>query len=208
MLTIKNVASQTGKTMTQTEAILIAELKRGSKEAFDRIYRLYAGRLLGYCLQYAKCREDAEEMVQDVFVSLWKHRESIRQEETLRSLLFTMSRHRVINAWRATLNSPVYEDYVNYRNEYVENEGCRRMEYEEYVRVVKAAIGRLPSTQQQVIRLSRFDLLSNKEIAVRLSLSEQTVRNQLSMGLKALRVWLEESLPVAVVMMILNIVNK
>ena len=76
--------------MTQTEAILIAELKRGSKEAFDRIYRLYAGRLLGYCLQYAKCREDAEEMVQDVFVSLWKHRESIRQEETLRSLLFTM----------------------------------------------------------------------------------------------------------------------
>ena len=76
--------------MTQTEVILIAELKRGSKEAFDRIYRLYAGRLLGYCLQYAKCREDAEEMVQDVFVSLWKHRESIRQEETLRSLLFTM----------------------------------------------------------------------------------------------------------------------
>lgn len=192
----------------QAESILIAELKRGSREAFDRIYRLYAGRLLAYCLQYAKCREDAEEMVQDVFVSLWKHREDIRQEETLRSLLFTMSKHRVINAWRATLNSSVYEDYVNYRCGYVENEGCRRVEYEEYVRVLKAAIARLPSTQRQVIRLSRFALLSNKEIAQRLSLSEQTVRNQLSMGLKTLRALLGEALPAAVLGMILNIVNR
>ena len=99
------------------EHLLIAGLKKGSKEAFDEIYRLYAGRLLAYCVQYTKCREDAEEIVQDVFVALWNSRRDIRQEETLRSLLFTISKHRVINAYRSTLNSPVYEDYVDWSME-------------------------------------------------------------------------------------------
>lgn len=171
----------------QNEHLLIADLKKGSKEAFDEIYRLYAGRLMAYCTQYTKCREDAEEIVQDVFVALWNSRQTIRQEETLRSLLFTISKHRVINAYRSTLNSPVYEDYVDYQNELSADEDYHRLEYEQYVRIVKDAIRRLPSTQQRVITLSRFSQLSNKEIAERLSLSEQTVKNQLSIGGKATR---------------------
>ena len=61
--------------------------------------------MLAYCVHYTKSREDAEEIVQDVFVALWNSRETIRQEETLHSLLFTISKHRVINAYRSTLNS-------------------------------------------------------------------------------------------------------
>ena len=190
------------------EHLLIAGLKKGSKEAFDEIYRLYAGRLLAYCVQYTKCREDAEEIVQDVFVALWNSRRDIRQEETLRSLLFTISKHRVINAYRSTLNSPVYEDYVDYQNDLSVSEDCHPMEYEQYVRIVKDTIRRLPSTQQRVITLSRFSQLSNKEIAERLSLSEQTVKNQLSIGLKALREMLAKVLALSMAGLILNIVNR
>lgn len=192
----------------QNEHFLIADLKKGSKEAFDEIYRLYAGRLLAYCTQYTKCREDAEEIVQDVFVALWNSRQTIRQEETLRSLLFTISKHRVINAYRFTLNSPVYEDYVDYQNELPAGEDYHRLEYEQYVRIVKDAIRRLPSTQQRVITLSRFSQLSNKEIAEHLSLSEQTVKNQLSIGLKTLRELLAKVLVLFVAGLILNIVNR
>lgn len=192
----------------QNEHLLIADLKKGSKEAFDEIYRLYAGRLLAYCTQYTKCREDAEEIVQDVFVALWNNRQTIRQEETLRSLLFTISKHRVINAYRSTLNSPVYEDYVDYQNELSADEDYHRLEYEQYVRIVKDAIRRLPSTQQRVITLSRFSQLSNKEIAEHLSLSEQTVKNQLSIGLKTLRELLAKVLVLFVAGLILNIVNR
>lgn len=192
----------------QGEHILIAELKRGSKEAFDRIYKLYAGRLLAYCVHYTKSREDAEEIVQDVFVALWNSRETIRQEDTLHSLLFTISKHRVINVYRSTLNSPVYEDYVDYQNELSAGEDCDRVEYEQYVKIVKDAIRRLPSTQQRVITLSRFSQLSNKEIAERLSLSEQTVKNQLSVGLKTLRELLAKVLVLSVASLILNIVNR
>lgn len=192
----------------QREHILISELKRGSKEAFDQIYKLYAGRLLAYCVKYTKCREDAEEILQDVFIALWKGRETIRQEETLESLLFTISKHRVINAYHSNLNSPIYEDYVVYQNECSANEDHHPMEYEQCIKLIKAAIHQLPPTQQRVITLSLFSQLSNKEIAERLSLSEQTVRNQLSVGLKTIRTPLAKILFFLLGILILNIANR
>lgn len=191
----------------QNEEILIVELKKGSKKAFDQIYKLYAKRLFMYCMQYTKCREDAEEIVQDVFVALWKNRETIRLEESLSALLFVISKHRVINAYRSTLNSPVYEDYINYKNDFFVGE-YSRLEYEQYVETIKMAMKHLPITQQRVIALSRFSGFSNKEIAEHLSLSEQTVKNQLSVGLKTLRQLLSKAFLLFVLYCFLNIVNK
>lgn len=191
----------------QNEEILIVELKKGSKKAFDQIYKLYAKRLFMYCMQYTKCREDAEEIVQDVFVALWKNRETIRLEESLSALLFVISKHRVINAYRSTLNSPVYEDYINYKNDFFVGE-YSRLEYEQYVKTIKMAMKHLPITQQRVIALSRFSGFSNKEIAEHLSLSEQTVKNQLSVGLKTLRQLLSKAFLLFVLYCFLNIVNK
>ena len=99
------------------ERVLIGKLKEGSRQALDGIYHMYARRLFAYCKQYTKSVEDAEEIVQDVFVRLWNSRHLIQQEDTLRSLLFTMSRNLLINAYRSRINSPVYEDYVDCREE-------------------------------------------------------------------------------------------
>lgn len=168
------------------EVNLIRGLKQGSKSAFDAIYAMYFKRLFVYCLRFTKSSEDAEEIVQDVFLRLWNIRESIQQEDTLRSLLFIISKNYLINAFHKNINSPVYEDYVNYQ-EQIAVDDISRMEYEEFVHQLNHAMSRLPKTQQQVIELSRFKQLSNKEVAERLSLSEQTVKNQLSLGLKMLR---------------------
>lgn len=171
----------------EKESALIAELKQGSIRAFERIYQLYAKRLLAYSVQYTKCYEDAEEIVEDVFVRLWNNRGKIHTTESLSALLFIMSKHHLINAYRATLNSPVYEDYVDYQNKLSVDEAANGVDYEHYVRIIKAAMKQLPLTQQRIIQLAKFASLPNKEIAIRLSLSEQTVKNQLSLGLKALR---------------------
>ena len=200
--------SNKGKMGLRNEQLIIAEFKRGSKEAFEQIYQMYAKRLLAYCFQYTKCYEDAEEIVEDVFVSLWNNRGKIRQEETLSSLLYTMSKHYVINAYRATVNSPVYEDYVAYQNELSTSEDHYKLDYELYMKTIKNAIKQLPLTQQRVISLSRFSLLSNQEIAERLSLSEQTVKNQLSLGLKTLRMLLEKMSLLYLVGTVLHIANK
>lgn len=166
---------------------LISRLKNGSQEAFDAIYGMYARKLYAYCLQYTKSRVETEEIVQDVFVRLWLNKSKIRQEDSLRSLLFTMSKYRLINAYKARLHSPVYEDYVNYQDRIATGGQAEKLEYEEFVMQLKEILHQLPDTQRRVIELSRFEQLSNKEIAAQLQLNEQTVKNQLSLGLKTLR---------------------
>lgn len=97
------------------EATLIEQLVNGSEHAFEQIYDLYAGRLYAFCLQYTKNHDETDEIVQDAFIWLWRHKESLRQRKSLKALLFISVRHQLINAWRRNANSPVYEDFVNYR---------------------------------------------------------------------------------------------
>lgn len=111
----------------------------------------------------------------------------IKQNETLRSLLFIMAKHHLINAYRFRINHPVYEEYVNYMDILSTEDAHHKLEYNEFVLRLRKIIKTLPVTQQKVIHLSRLQQLSNKEIAEKLSLSEQTVKNQLSLGLKTLK---------------------
>lgn len=169
------------------EHYLIQDLKRGSHKAFDQIYQMYSKRLYAYSLQFTKSPEESEEIVQEVFVKLWSNRLKIKQDETLRSLLFIMAKHHLINAYRFKLNHPVYEDYVNCMDVLSTEDPHCKLEYDEFVSRFQKIMKTLPATQQKVIHLSRIKQLSNKEIAEELSLSEQTVKNQLSLGLKTLK---------------------
>ena len=163
--------------MQDNEPQLILSLKNGSYKAFERIYQMYAKRLFAYSLQFTKSQEESEEIVQDVFMRLWTNRAKIRQEDTLRSLLFIMTKHYLINAFRTKINQPEYEEYIQYVNEHSVDDASYQLEYQEFV------------TKFRVIlkTLSKIEQFSNKEIADKLSLSEQTVKNQLSLGLKTLK---------------------
>lgn len=188
------------------EKELIGQLKKGCLKAFDAIYNMYAKRLYAYSIQFTKSSEEAEEIVQDVFVKLWKSREDIQQDETLNSLLFIIARHYLINAYRSKVNHPVYAEYIHYVNELSVNNTLDNLEYDEFLRKLNNEIKKLPLTQQKVINLSRFQQLSNKEVAEKLSLSEQTVKNQLSLGLKTLKENLGETM-LGIVIIICHIFN-
>jgi len=189
-------------TKVKSEVDLIRELKQGSRQAFDQIYVLYSKRLYGYCLKIAKSREDAEEIVQDVFLRLWNMRKEIRQEKTVRSLLFIISKNYLIKSYYNRINSQIFEDYVNYE-EKLRNEDHvdSKIEYEEFLKRIRLAMHKLSETQRKVIELSRFRQYSVQEVAEQLSLSEQTVRNQLSLGLKKLR-QLVGDLPVLLLLLV------
>ena len=127
-------------------------------------------------------------MVQEVFVALWNNRGNIRNRQTLAPLLLKSARNRVLNEIRRRVNSPVFEEYVCAREMSGSESAGAAVEYSDVERIVMEAIGSLPPTQRRVVVLSRFSNLSNKEIVERLGLSEKTVKNALSLGLKALRV--------------------
>lgn len=173
----------------ENERRLIQALKVGSQSAFNDIYQLYAGQLLSFCISFCKSREESEEIVEDAFISLWKSREDIQQQETLKSYLFVITRRLLIKAYRRRVKSPVFSTYleIGEDKQVSDDNAVRHMEYDEFVAKLQTAILQLPPTQQHVIRMSKLEGLSNKEIKELLNLSEQTVKNQLSVGLKTLR---------------------
>lgn len=188
-----------------SEPQLIDALKRGDSKAFDSIYEIYAKRLYGYCLSLTKSPEDTEEIVQDVFLRLWTQRELIRQTDTLRSLLFIMAKHQVLNALRARIAHPTYEEYVDYlATADTSSDSSHKVEYHDFLRSFHSALTKLPATQQRVVSLSKLAQKTNREIAAELGLSEQTVKNQLSLGLKALRALLR----IVLLLMFLNIFSR
>ena len=181
------------KATSSKEDIFIWLLKHDSQWAFDNLYRMYAHRLFAFALEYCHHKETAEEIVEDTFIWIWNHRHDIKQEKTLFKLVFIKARHLLINAYRATLNSPHFEDYVNYSNSLGTEEQESQLEYDEFMHVIRQGLDRLPLTQRRVIELSRFEQKSIIEIASMLNLKEQTVRNQLSLGLKQLMILIGQS---------------
>ena len=157
-------------------------------------------------MQYMRSRQKSEELVEDTFVWLWTNRHHIRQEETLRSLLFIRVRHFVINAYRATLNAPVFEQYCRYSKELQVDDTSQAVEYDDFVRRLGRAMDCLPATQRKVVELSKLEQKSNREIAQLLGLQEQTVKNQLSLGLRSLRMLLGVSCLVLAVLFLVKLV--
>lgn len=166
---------------------LIDRIIHGDHKAFDCVYNMYAGRLHAFALQYCKNENDAEDIVQDTFVRLWLGRQTIKNRDSLKSLLFTVAHHKLVNAYKSRLNSPLYEDYVQARNVAVNADGDKYLEYAEFEAMVHRELDMLSPTQRKVIMMSRFEELTNADIAHSLGLSVQTVKNSLSTGLKILR---------------------
>ena len=103
-----------------SEEQLLSELKSGSERAFDIIYKMYAKRLFLFCFQYCKRKEDAEEIVLDVFLWLWRNNHKIKQGESLRYLIYLRARHFLINAFRKEAVSKMYNLPNRIEHEYGE----------------------------------------------------------------------------------------
>ena len=156
--------------------------------------------LLSFGLKYAKSRQVAEEIVEDTFMWVWNHRDTIKNVNSLKPVLFIRMKSYLINAYRATVNAPIFNDFIEYASEISAGEASDKIEYDEFVARLRTAIGTLPKTQRSVVWLSKMEMLSVKEISQKMNLTEQTVRNQLSLGLKRLRV--ELGLPATLIAMI------
>ncbi len=169
------------------ESALIKRLRAGDIKAFDSIYYMYARRLMSYCLRYVKVSEDAEEIVADVFISLWRRHEELLDTDSLKSLLYVAVRRRIINWFRTKMNSPIYADYIYARDYAVKHGADASMEYAEFERQVLEAIKKLPETQCKVVMMAKIYNMPNDKIAECLKLSRQTVKNALSVGIKTLR---------------------
>ena len=171
---------------TEIHSNTIEKLKRGSYEAFDTLYDMYADSLYGFALLHTKSSVQAEDIVQDTFLKLWNMRASLSVEGSFKSMLFTIAKNHV---FRQQINRPDFEDYIRFCEDehLLDNTSVEKIYYDDFIDKLAIAKQKLTLAQRNIFEMSREEGMSNAEIAALSDISEQTVKNHLSAALKILR---------------------
>ena len=169
------------------------------KRDFEKLYKLYYPKMLAFAKNYVPADEDAENIVQDVFLSLWEKKEEIEISFTLTTYLFTLVKNRCLNFLRHKLveeeyNSQMKEE-LGFKLYALESFDYSYQSEEELQKIIQCALDTLPERCREIFIKSRIEGLKYKEISDELGISINTVENQMVTALKKLRVALKDYLP-------------
>lgn len=172
-----------------TEKGYIEAVSRGDEQAFESLFLHYFPRIKGFISGILQNEEEAEDISQDIFVSMWQNRERLTNIENLNAYLFRIAKNTV---FRHIERSLLFKDYqqqtehaafVSGENDSIEEElYAKELEF-----LISVAVEKMPPQRKQIYQMSRVDGLSNDEIATRLSISKRTVENHLTLALADIR---------------------
>lgn len=160
--------------LDDTDVALVALLTAGDKKAFEAIYRKYASDLYRYARKNIPLKEDCEEIIQDIFESLWVRYETL-QVKTLRSYLFNMVRYKVIRYCQHKTVRKKYADHYRLFEAVYDNVNEAERDTTSTYAMIEKSISKLPERCQVAVKLRLDENLSNGDIAKRMNITKKTV---------------------------------
>lgn len=175
-----------------SDSELVSLLRSGNRAAYTEIYKRYTAILYSHAYTKLQDREEARDVIQELFTVLWLKRDEIAIETNLPGYLYCAVRNRVLNAIsHRRVESNYFSQFQFNVNEF-EAVTDHRVREKELTLLIEKEIAGLPVKMREVFELSRKNNLTRKEIATQLNLSEKTVKNQINNALKVLRVKMED----------------
>lgn len=176
------------------ESELLRRLKGGDAKAMSAIYDTYSRGLLNSAFNVLRERSVSEDILQEVFLSLWMQRERLNIVTSLKSYLYSAVRYQVFKAIRQGKGTEALFDHIEERIW-----GEPAQEHLLFQKELQARIARivetLPDKCREIYLLSREEQLSHKEIAGRLNITTKAVEFQITAALKRIRQSLPDLLP-------------
>ncbi len=177
--------SKRAKYSAFTDTELISFLRKDDSLAFNEIYDRYMQYAYRAAYNILQDEDVCLDIVQDIFVWLWQKRASL-EIPNLKSYLYTATKYRMLNEIRdGRFRQDVLTQMALVTNR-TTFDGCE-LELKELKRFIEQITKTLPVAAREIFTLSRQEQLSHREIAERLNLSEKTVRNQINISLKRIR---------------------
>ena len=164
-----------------------------NKKAYEAFFKEHYNSLCRFAFTFLHDADDAEEVVQNTFVKLWKDKGHIHIQTSLKSYLYSSVRNSCLNQKK---HIEIRESYKQ-DNKRVLDEGDNleaEIEANELRAKINTAIKKLPLQRQKVFVMSRFDGLKYKEIAKKLKISPKTVENHMGLTIKYLKEELKDYL--------------
>ena len=174
------------------ERQLVLRLKDGDQASFHTLYSTYAPKLFAFSKRYLNSQEDAEEIVQDVYIKLWKKKSHFKGDMNIKAYLYKSVYNESINRYkrrqleRRFLNNTINENYLACREDNdTSNEHMHLL--------LHRKISTLPSKTARYLHLNKFRGLTYQEISEKCKISVKCVEYHISKALKILKTELKEA---------------
>lgn len=182
---------------------ILSKLANDDVASFDFIYEKYFTKLYATAYKRLQNRELTEEVVQDLFISIWERRKELKITTSINSYLFSSVKYLIIAQYKQNI---LFEKYVsNTINSHSANDNFteQNINFNELNEAYKNALKRLPDRCREVFVLKRTGL-SLREISEKLDISEKTVENQMTKALKFLKENLKDYTSLMAISLFLN----
>lgn len=170
-----------------SDSELLAGLHQGDHGAFEAIYRRYAKDLFRLATHMIPLREEGEEIVQEIFESLWKRRDEMHLVTALKPYLIGMVRYKVFAYIRGQKVKKKYLEHYQLFEAAWETLDATTRTPDNVLSVIRNSIEKLPPRCREALKLRLDEDLSNKEIALRMNVSRDTVENYMTLAVQRLR---------------------
>jgi RNA polymerase sigma-70 factor (ECF subfamily) len=181
------------------ERILFARVAEGDEAAFSTIFFHYTAQIQPFIISLTRSESAAEEIVQEVFLSLWVNRAKLVDVENYRAYIFTASNNRVYSWLKKRARELRRQGEFGEDIPDLEQHPEEAIDLKQSLAVIEEAVEQLPPQKKLIWRLSRGEGLTHEEIAQQLGLSKNTVKNHLVVAIRQIREELEKGGTVGVV---------
>jgi RNA polymerase sigma-70 factor, ECF subfamily len=174
---------------------ILNELRNRNSRAFDFIFNTYYVSLSRFAFSFVKNQDQAENLVQEVLIKLWEKSENLTNIDNLGSYLMTMVRNQSIDSIRN--EKARFKVFLNLHPEESANTTEEQISKNEFEEKLVESIMKLPERCRIAFEMSRFEGISNKNIAQKMEISVKGVEALIGRSLKLLRTEMGEFLPSA-----------
>jgi RNA polymerase sigma-70 factor (ECF subfamily) len=165
-------------------------MRLNDESVFERIFLEHWERMYNICFHFVGNTAVAEELVQDIFRSLWERRDNLLIDTGIENYLVRAARLKSFEHLRNAATETRNLREISYATSVAENQTENLVYYNALTEQVGRIVSALPEQCQRVFRMSRENGMNNKQIAHSLAISEKTVENQITKALRTLRLHL------------------
>ncbi|SHE47856.1 RNA polymerase sigma-70 factor, ECF subfamily [Fodinibius roseus] len=180
-----------------SESLLLKKIREGDEYAFEIAFLKYYTPLCKYIWKYVRSESLAEEIIQEVFATVWETRFNLDPGGHLRGLLYEMARNKALDYIK---HQKIVDQYIAEAKQERTETPHTTINFNEsskipFVDEAREAVNDLPPRARQIYKLNREEGLTYKEIAGYLDISVKTVESHMRRVLKILRERLSKYLP-------------
>ena len=173
--------------MTEREQVLLLKTQDDGL-AFKELYYQWSGKLYNFAMKISGGDSMlAEEIVQDVFATVWERRGALDEGKSFGNYVCTIAKSQLLNTYKHRMVENIYKRLVRETTSEVAEVTTNEIDSDFLNEFLTTIIEELPEARRRIFKMSRFECLTNKEIAARLNLSENTVESQMGKALKFIR---------------------